>query len=190
MKKIIFLFLLGTLNSLSQTITHENFKSLIPYLQNENWSSAFKESEILLNNTEKDTSEFKAITIYINILSAAGMVTEGKMTYEELENKIMKFQGQKIIMSAHPIKKEKDSSLNFTQLISSKEAFTIASNKKGINILCFEKAYFKDEINIPEFQDSLVRCGGILEKIEMNPNKSNIWVLRLIVSNAFARKAN
>lgn len=190
MKKIIFIFLLGTLHSLSQTITYENFKSLIPYLQNENWSSAFKESEILLNKAEKDTSEYEAITIYINILSAAGMVTDGKMTYEELEKKVMKFQGQKIIMSAHPIKKENGSGLNFTKLISSNEAFTIASNKKGINILCFEIIYFKEDINISDLQNSTIRCGGILDKIEMNPNKSDIWILRLIVKDAFARKAD
>ncbi len=190
MKKIILLFLVGTLQCFSQTISYENFKSLIPYLQIEDWDSAFKESEILLNNVEKDSSEFKAITIYINIYSAAGMVANGKMTYEELEKKIMLFQGQNIIMLAHPIRKEKDSSLNFTKLISSKEAFTIAANKKGINILCFEKIYFKEDINIQELNDPFIRCGGILDKIEMNPNKSDIWILRLTVKDAFVRKTN
>lgn len=187
MKKLMFLFLLATLNSFSQAISHKNFfESLIPHLQSENWSSAFKESEILLTNTEKDTSDIKAMTIYINILSAAGMVTEGKMTYYELEKKIIKFEGQKIIMLTHPIKKNNDSSLNFTKLISQEEAFTIVSNKKGTNILSFEKIYFKDKLNISKFQDTAVLCGGILEKIEMNPNKSDIWILVLTIKDAFA----
>jgi len=191
MKKLIFLFLITTLNSFSQTISYQDyFENLIPHFQSENWSSAFKESEILLNNAEKDTSEIKAMTIYLNILSAAGMVTEGKMTYDELEKKIMKFEGQKIIMFPHPLKKENDSSLNLTKLISQKEAFTIVANKKGTNILSFEKIYFKDELNISKSQDMVVHCGGILEKIEMNPNKSDIWILVLTINEAFTRKSN
>lgn len=57
--------------------------------------------------------------------------------------------------------------------------------------MCFEKFIFKDKINLDNFSEkSFVRCGGILEKIEMNPNKSLIWVLRLTVTDAFARNAN
>ena len=184
---------LGLFQSYGQTLTYDDFKSLIPYLQTENWKSAFKESTKLLKSADKDTSEFHAIILYINIFSAAGMVTEGQMTYKELENNVMKFQGQKIIVSAHPVT-IKDGALRqikFDVTDSTNAAFVAATNSKGTNILCMEKFTFKDKINLDDFPEkTIVRCGGTLEKIETNPNKSMIWILRLTVKDAFARKAN
>jgi hypothetical protein len=193
-KKIILtLTLLAGLSlTYGQTITYEDFKSLIPYLKTEDWKSAFKKSSKLLNAAEQDSSDFRAIIVYINIFSAAGMVTEGKMTYKELEKNVMKFRGQKIIMSAHPLS-ARDGSLNsvkFSTTDTTNEAFISAANLKGTNILCFEKFYLKDKINPADFGNSLVRCGGTLDKIEINPNKSMIWILRLTIKNAFARKAS
>lgn len=185
------LFVFGILKSYGQTVTYDDFRSLIPYLQKEEWKPAFEESSKLLQSAEKDTSEFKAIVLYINIFSAAGMVTEGKMTYDKLEKNIMRHKGQKIIMSAHPVT-TRDGALGqtkFTISDTANEAFTAATNAKGINILCFEKFLLKDKIDLTEFPDrSFVRCGGTLEKIETNPNKSLIWILRLTVKEAFARR--
>ncbi len=179
--------------SSAQIITYDNFKSLIPHLQKEDWKTAFEESSKLIKSTEKDTSDFKAIVVYINILSAAGMVTKKEMTFKQLEKAILNFKGQKIIMSAHPIT-IKDGALNQTKFSVSdttNEAFTAATNDKGTNILCFEKFLFKEKITLDEFSEkSFVRCGGILEKIETNPNKSVVWILRLTVKEAFARKTN
>lgn len=185
-------FILGLTMVQAQTISYEDFKGLIPYLKSENWRSAFQESSKLLKTANQDTSDFKAIVLYINIFSAAGMVTNGQMTYTELESNVYQFQGQKIIMSAHPLT-IKDGALNclkFSVTDSTNEAFASATNSKGTNILCFEKFYFKDKQNPTNFGNSFVRCGGTLEKIELNPNKSKIWVLRLTVKNAFARKAS
>lgn len=195
MKKALTLLILfiGINQSFGQYLLYDDFKSLIPYLKAEDWKSAFNESSKLLKSTQKDTSEFHAIILYINIYSAAGMVTEKKMTYKELEKNVMKYQGQKIIMSAHPVTII-DGALNqikFEVTDSSNTAFSCATNSKGTNIMCFEKFIFKDKINLDNFSEkSFVRCGGILEKIEMNPNKSLIWVLRLTVTDAFARNAN
>ena len=121
------------------------------------------------------------------------MVSENQMTYKELEKNVMKFQGQKIMMSAHPVT-TKDGALRqikFDVSDSTNAAFTSATNSNGANILCFEKFTFKDKINLDDFPEkSFVRCGGTLQKIETNPNKSLIWVLRLTVIDAIARKTN
>ncbi|TCC89195.1 hypothetical protein EZ428_15955 [Pedobacter frigiditerrae] len=194
MKKLLTLIILfvGLNQSYGQTLTYDDFKSLIPYLKTEDWKSAFKESSKLLT-AEKDTSDFHAIILYINIFSAAGMVTENQMSYKELEQNVMKFQGQKIIMPAHPVTTKDGalSQLKFEVTDSTNTAFTSAANSTGTNILCFEKFIFKDKVNLDDFTEkSIVRCGGTLEKIETNPNKSLIWILRLTVKDAFARKAN
>lgn len=113
------------------------------------------------------------------------------MSYDELEKSVMKYQGQKIVMAAHPVSDSEESTLSqthFSSTDSTNEAFTSAANSKGTSIHCFERFYFNEKINPEDFGDAPVRCGGILEKIETNPNRSKIWVLRLTVKNAFARK--
>ena len=65
----------------------------------------------------------------------------------------MKYQGQKIMMPAHPLA-TKDGILNQIKIEKKEnqyEGFTTVTNQKGINILCFEKFYFKDSINLDTF---------------------------------------
>lgn len=194
-KKVLTILLLfsGLYRSYGQTLTYDDFKSLIPYLKAEDWESSFKESSRFLKSAKRDTSDFHAIILYINIFSAAGMVTKSQMTYMELEKNIMKFQGQKIIMSGHPVT-TKDGALRqvkFDVTDSTNSAFTSATNSEGSSIFCFEKFIFKNKITLDDFPErSFVRCGGTLEKIEFNPNKSLIWILRLTVTNAFVRKTS
>lgn len=176
----------------AQTLSYDDFKSLVPYLKEENWGEAFKRSSVLLQSASKDTFDFKAVIVYINIFSAAGMVSEGNMNYTELEQNVMKYEGQKILMSAHPVS-SKDGALRqtkFTTTDSTNEAFTSATNAKGTNILCFEHFYLPKSFNPYEFSDGdIVRMGGVLQKIEMNPNKSKVWILRLTIGNAFVQRA-
>jgi len=191
MKKFILIltFFISASGIFCQKVSYEDFKSLIPYLQTENWKRAYKTSSKLLLSADNDTSDLKGIILYMNIYSAAGLVTQGKMTYKELEKNIMKFQGQKIVMPSHPISNN-DGSLNclkFSVTDSTNEASTATTNKGGLNILCFEYFYFKEKQNPEIFGNSMVRCGGILDKIELNPNKSKIWIIRLRISDAFAR---
>jgi hypothetical protein len=175
----------------AETLTYESFKSLIPALQKEDWKSAFEQSATLLKGAPNDTSEFKAIIIYVNIYAAAGMVTKNEMTYEALKKNIEPFIGQKVIMSSHPISKNPAVTLNRTH-IQPKEAHSTAANSKGTNIFCFENFFFAEEVKPADFDGKgvLVRCGGTLNAIETNPNQSTIWVLRLTVKDAFVRKAN
>jgi len=189
----VIAFALSITISHAQTISYDDFKSIIPSLQKEDWSSAFNTSKNLLEAAPNDSSDFKAIVIYINIFSAAGMVTEGKMTYDELEQNIMKFKGQRILMSAHPVSENESNTLNqtmFSEIDSHFEGFTSATNAKGTNIFCFEKFYFNDKLNLKKLKKSIVRCGGTLDKIELNPNKSMIWIVRLTVTDAYVRIAN
>lgn len=195
MKKILIttILILCFFQANSQNLTHDDFVSLIPALKQENWKSVFKESTKLLKENENDTTEYHAIILYINIFSAAGMVSEGQMSYAELEKNIMKFEGQKVILPAHPVTTRVGAlgQIKFEVNDSTNKAFISATNAKGFNILCFENISFKDKINLSDFpQKSLVRCGGTLEKIETNPNKSKIWILRLRIKDAFARRAD
>lgn len=174
-----------------QTITYDDFKEVIPFLQKEDFKGAYEITSKLLKSTTNDNSDLRGIVTYMNIFSATGMVTLDQMTYEEFEKITKKFIGQYVVMSAHPCLDSLAKGYNSIQFITNKngklEGMTIASNKQKTNILCFEYFDYADSINPSEMIGKYVRCGGTLSAIEINPNKSKIWVTRLRVSNAFAR---
>lgn len=66
--------------------------------------------------------------------------------------------------------------------------FTAAVNQDGTNFYCTEYMKLK-KAHLPFKEKTVIRCGGILQGIEFNPNKSTIWIMRLTVTNAFVRSA-
>lgn len=194
MKNILFLFLIISMLIISangQEITYQDFKEIIPFLQQEDFQNAYLKSSKLLNSTTNENSDLRAIVTYMNIYSAAGMVTLDQMTFEEFEESTKVFIGQNIVMSAHPCidsTKHSYSSLQFTTTNDGElNGMTITANKDMTNILCFEYFKYEDKIDPNELIGKNIRCGGILESIEINPNKSKLWISRLKVKNAFAR---
>jgi hypothetical protein len=185
---LVFIFLHSV--SAQTTITAEDCAKLRQSLNSENWLYLYKESSKLLKSAELDTSDFRAEVLYMNLISAAGMVTIGQMTFNLLQKNIMKYEGQKIICSMRPVTMF-DGKFGEIKLFASEnsyEAFASITNSKKVNILSFEKFVIKDKIDIYEYQQSNIHCGGILEKIETNPSHSITWVLRLTVKDAFVRK--
>lgn len=176
----------------AQTVSYSDFKKLIPYLEAEDWENAYRISSDLLSASEKDTSDYRAIVLYASILSASGKVSQRLMTFEALEKAMSKLKGQKILFSSHPVTL-KDGSLNsvkFSDTQPAKDAFITATNKAGTHILCFENIIFKKPVNPASFNNSFVRCGGKIDKIEVNPNKSLIWISRLTIKDGFARASD
>lgn len=194
-EKIILVVLLSfaPFLSIGQTLTYDDFTALIPYLKAQDWNKSFEESGKCLSKAPTDTSEFRAVILYIHIYSAAGLVSENKMKYKKLKKTINQFKGQKIIMSAHQVTKKEGvlNKISFAVTDTTNSAFISATNREGSSILCFEYIYFKDKINPDDFPEkSVVRCGGTLDSIEYNPNQSTIWIMRLKITDAFVRKAN
>jgi hypothetical protein len=194
MKKII-LSVLSSLtiatSSFGQSLTYDDFKEVIPFLQKEDFKGAYEKTSKLLKSTENDSSDLRGIVTYMNIFSATGMVTLDQMTYEEFEIATKKLIGQYVVMSAHPCIDSSSKGFNSIQFLTNDkgqlEGMTITSNSKKTNILCFEYFDYTDKINPSDMIGKNVRCGGTLNSIEVNPNKSKIWVARLRISNAFAR---
>ena len=194
MRKIILMILLSSVivtSSIGKEITYQDFKEIIPFLQQEDFQNAYIKSRKLLESTSNESSDLRSIVTYMNIYSAAGMVSLDQMTFDEFEEGTKEFIGQDIVMSAHPCidsSKHSYSSLQFTTNKDGElEGMTITANKEMTNILFFEYFNYDEEIVPSELIGKNIRCGGILESIEINPNKSKIWIARLKVKNAFAR---
>ena len=192
--KFIFIVLCVTVFKLhAQVLTYTDFKKLVPALTQEDWKTAYKQSGELLASVKDDSTEIHAMVVYIHLYAGAGMVASKQMSYKKLRKEVMRYKGQKIVMAAHPIT-TKDGALNQTQLTCNDTAcaaYSAAANKNGTTIFCFEKFTLKEKIQ-PEYfpARTVVRCGGQLENIELNPNESLIWIMRLTVTDAFVRALN
>jgi len=193
MKYILTLLfhIIVTTTSYGQIITYEDFKSVIPFVQKEDFKGVFEKTSKLLNTTQNDSSDFRGIVTYMNIFSAAGMVTLDQMTHADFFKNANKYIGQRLVMSAHPCidsSSQGFNSLKFVTVDGQMQGMTISNNNKGTNILCFEYFKYKDVINPSELIGKNLRSGGTLEKVEVNPNNSKIWISRLHIVNSFARE--
>ena len=187
---ILFSLTIAT-TSFGQVITYVDFKSVIPFLQKEDFIGAFDKTNQLLTSTQNDSSDLRGIIVYMNIFSAAGMVTLDKMTHADFLKSANKFVGQRLVMSAHPCidsSSQGYNSLKFVTVDGQLQGMTISANNKKINILCFEYFKYADPLNPSELIGKNVRSGGTLASVEVNPNNSKIWISRLHLDNAFARE--
>jgi len=186
---LLFPIIIGT-TTYEQVISYEDFKTVIPFLQKEDFKGAFEKTNQLLNSTQNDSSDLRGIVTYMNIFSAAGMITLEQMTHEDFLKNANKYIGQTLVMSAHPCidsSVQGYNSLKFVTQDGQLQGMTITANNTKTSILCFEYFKYSEPINPADLIGKNVRCGGTLESVEVNPNKSKIWISRLHITNAFAR---
>lgn len=189
--RTLLLLLIIPAFSNSQVITYDEFKAIIPFLQKEDFKEAFHKTSQLLNNTENDSSDLRGIVTYMNIFSAAGMVSLDQMTHADFQKNAGKYIGHRLVMSAHPCvdsSARSFNSLKFIMVDGVLQGMTTTSNSKKTNILCFEYFKYATPVNPSELIGKNVRCGGTLASVEVNPNNSTIWISKLHIENAFARE--
>lgn len=171
-----------------QVISNDDLKTVVSFIQNEDFKGAFDKTGTLLSTTQNDASDMRGFITYINILSAAGMVAVDQMTSDEFSKNANKYIGQKLVMLAHPcveLSPVKYNSLGFRVTEGKTEGFTYSAKKNGSSVLCVEHFRYTDAINPADFLGKNVRCGGTLESIEVN--KSKLIIAKLHIANAFAR---
>jgi hypothetical protein len=186
-KLLLFALLITNLTAFAQEITYDDFKAIIPFLMKEDYKGAFETSAKLLGKTtDADDSDMKAQVSYMNIYSAAGMVTLDQMSYEDFEKNTKKFIGKRLKMSGHPCLAAEEKAMNSFQFVDKdgkQEGMTMTTNKNKTSILLFEYYKFPEAKNPGDYIGKTVRCGGILESFEISPTKSKIWIGRIHLTN-------
>ena len=163
--KIILTFLIPILFGTTiygQVISYDDFKTVIPFLQKEDFKGAFEKTSQLLRSTQNDSSDLRGIVTYMNIFSAAGMVTLDQMTHADFLKNANKYIGQRVVMSAHPCIDSSAlgyNSLKFTMRDGILQGSTVTANNSKTNILCFEYFKYADKINPADFIGKNVRSG-------------------------------
>ena len=191
---LAFLFFLNIgVTSFSQVISYEDFKTIIPLIKKEDFKTAFTKTDQILNSTINDSSDMRGIVTYMNIYSAAGMVSLKQMTHDEFSKNANKYIGQRLVMSGHPCIDSTVNSFNSLQFFIEKRQWmgtTTTTNNANTNILFFEYFAYANAVDPDDYIGKNVRCGGTLESIEINPDRSTLWISRMYISNAFIRAAD
>ncbi len=189
MKKIILsLLVLFSFSLLSAQIADDDFNDIFPQIKAENWKKAYKVSSKLLDDvSENDTSDNAGFARFLTLYSAAGMVKEGNMTYEELQVITNQFTGKNFISAYYIASMNPQNTLNktlFTNFDGLNKGFTIVTTIKGKIVFYIEYDIVKD-IEPKTLHGTMVSCGGMINEIELNPDKKTDWILKIKVHKAY-----
>jgi hypothetical protein len=189
MKVRITILLLSVLSTCinAQVITYDDFKSILPYIQKEDFKSAYDQTNHILQNTVNDSSDLRGLITYMNIYSAAGMAFVDQMTREDFGKHVKQLVGQKLVMPGHPCidsTKRSFNSLTFQRKGDEFQGFSMASNSAKTCIFCFEYYKFALPITPSDYIGKNIRCKGILEGFEVSDGPLKTWITRLHISKA------
>lgn len=189
---LFFLAIIFALFSVSLSVpalaesTDEQWKGLLSAVNEEDWKSGYKLSVDLLKDLQENDDRLPRLR-YMYLYTAAGKVSQGKMTFEELETAVKPMVGKYVVFPYRPLTIDSHGSpLNFISGDKSdkKKLFTVATNQDGTTVHAFEYITLKNDFELEEHDGEPASVSGTIEKIEPNPNKSQAIVLRVYVIDA------
>jgi hypothetical protein len=169
-------------------VSDKQWEDLFKALDSENWNTAFKLSDEYIKLLKNDD---KADSIghlrYMFLYSAAGRVTRGDMSFDELAEKIKGFEGKEIIFPIRTVLAECSGKFNYVCPSEGEKnkAMVSASNRTGTSIHAFEYLEFKENIDFKKYEGKEIALGGVVKSIVLNPNKSKFLVMRIFISDAY-----
>lgn len=176
-------------------IPDTDWRILIDAVQAENWEKSASLAggyltKIKTENNKKQIARLRYILLY----ALAGKIVEasfvGKKPAEakariELEKAANEFLEKEFFMPSREISDDCEGRLNY--VCRSKQQKNVlrvtATNQAGTAIYSFEYVRLKENFSITESIEKEVVLSGVLKKIEFNPNRSNVWIMRLFFEN-------
>jgi hypothetical protein len=181
-------------------VPEKQWQELLTAVSGEEWDAAFGLSSKLLKQAKEDDGEKTLARLrYIHMYAAAGRVTEGRMSFEELEKALQGLAGKEVVLPYREITQECGGALNV--ICPSQGArdrlFVSASNRTGTSILAFEYVQLKEDFDAEQHEGRQASIGGVIQRIAPNPNKSRAIVMRVYITEGYvnlrqpeARKAD
>lgn len=181
----------GTAIQKVDEIPEVDWKNLIDAVQVENWGkSRSMASEYLAKIKAENDKKQMARLRYILLYALAGKVDEssvnGKKSEEtlarvELEKTANGFLGKEFFMPSREVSTDCAGKLNY--VCASGEQKNVlrvtATGQAGTAIYSFEYVRLKESFSVKKNVGKGAVLGGVLKRIEFNPNKSNVWIMRL-----------
>jgi hypothetical protein len=169
--------------------TDQQWKELLVAAQGGNWTDAVKLSTQYLKEMKDDDDRLPRLR-YIYLYSAAGAVSEGKMSYGQLEENLKDFIGKRVVLPYHPIADAEDKgALSVIRASGGKNdrLFVAAANESGTTVHSFEYIQLKEPFNLKGHEGELATISGVIDSIEPNPNKSDLLIMRIHISDGLLK---
>lgn len=200
MKRLLLLAFLLFGTSIAQAqLDIVQVRPLFQHLQKGEFREAWDLSDSLLTTAMEDGDDADdmpliGIVRYIRLHAGADLVSRGEITYDDLRPVAAEMEGRFILMPGHPT--QVDSSEDSTGEAGGLVAFntntvnvgedsivvnTTTTNADQTVIYAFEYVRLDDDAEVGDLHGKPTRCGGILSRVVLNPNESNIWIMRLYV---------
>lgn len=166
-------------------VTDTQWETLLTAAGNEDWNQGFDLAAKYLKELKESDARLPRLR-YIFLYTAAGKVSEGKMSYDDLPTITKDLIGKEIVLPYRQIATNpKPGDLNF--ILKPKDAdgqlFVAATNKAGTTIHDFEYIKLKDGFDLEGHDEQYASISGVIDAIKPNPNKSAAIVLRIYISN-------
>lgn len=181
-----------TTNQASVEIPEKDWNQILKTLEDENWmlaTSLISQSltKVKIENDKKQLARLH----YFYLYALSGKVSQGKMTFDELEKVSDSFIGKDFLMPPRKVLADCKKALNY--ICSLKDyshtlRFT-ASNKAFNSIHSFEYVMLPETFDMVKFDGIEIVLGGKLKKAEFNPKKESSWIMRLYFENGTTQSA-
>jgi len=177
------------------TITANELNKVFQPIKENDWAKVEQAAFQLINRQSPGQRYMIARLRYIYFISLAIQLENNKLTVAQLKDKLKVLEEKLIIQPWHPVKAK--ASPCFNKICASEDnpavLVTTQANDKATQIYSFEYFDTGAPIDISSFDGAHARLGGILHKIEINPNlfkklNSNTevaWYLRLRFRDGF-----
>lgn len=169
----------------SVPVTNDEFQQVLVAVSNEDWDTAFRLATKQLNQLKEGDVRLLRLR-YIYMYAAAGKVSEGRMEFDELTQRVKDLEGKDVALPYRPIMIECRGAMNFIcpTKDSKLSALVCATNKTGTTILAFEYIQLKEAFDFANHENEAASIVGKIKAIVPNPNKSRGIVMRLYISDA------
>jgi hypothetical protein len=121
------------------------------------------------------------------LYSAAGKISTGKMSYEDLEKRITGFAGNEIFLPARSLMQKCRGGVDVNAVCKSEgphDIMVTSTNRKATSIHAFEYVKLKEKLDWGKNDGKVAVITGRIESIVLNPNKSRVLIMRIYVVDA------
>lgn len=164
-------------------VTEAQWKEMLSAVGKEDWKPAFALSSKFMTEMKPDDERMPRLR-YIYLFTAAGKVSEGQMSFEELTKLTKPLVGQSIVLPYRTCTRKAEGKLNFiTQSEEKDHLFIAATNQSGTTVHDFEYITLKEKTDIATHDEQQAAISGTIKSIAPNPNKSAAIVMRLYITD-------
>jgi hypothetical protein len=139
------------------------------------------------DNAKKQLAQLR----YIYLYTLAGKVSEGKMTFAQLESVANTFVGQEFLLVSRQLLADCNTKVNYICAARDNERVlrVTATNRTGTAIHLFEYVVLGERFDLRANSEKLAFVGGNLKKVESSLYKPDMKIMRLIFDKGYVKVA-